>query len=248
MRLSRFALVIVMTACERQPTPIELLDDQLVLHSMLVAGDNIAAVLLTRARSTNGVYDEQISDPATGARVMLSYGTTTLMLLPQSDTLNRCVTYQSQIDFFGRGEDPQKDAYLRPGCYVARVPGRIQGGMGYTLHATIAGEGAITGTTMVPSQPLIRTPGYDAILPVHSPQANVPHLPVAWSMSANTSHSTVGLLLNRQECRATLMATEVELSLQLLAGVHSDSGDRPRFSQYCCASSRLWYDRHGQSL
>ena len=205
MRRLWWLLAVMLVACEPQPTPIELLDDQVQLNSMLVAGDTMVAVLITRARSVNS-WEQQVSHPVTGATVTLRDGNNVVALVPQSDTLVRCVTYRIDTGFgFGNSGDPVRDAVLRPGCYVARVPGGIRHGATYALHATVPGPGLITGSATVPESPAIRSPESGATLAIpQSGSGTAPVTPLAWNVSATPAHTMIGLRLSRAECYGTL--------------------------------------------
>jgi hypothetical protein len=226
MRQLGIALLCSLAACEPAPTPIELVNEQIQLHAMLVAGDSIAAVLLTRAKPTD-VFEALISHPVTGAQVTLSDGSTTFTLSPETRSINRCVTYNLQSAFgLTSSYDSSRNATLRSGCYVGAIVGNVRPGVTYSLAATLPGEGTVHGRTTVPEAPLIRSPLKGATLPLRSnrnPSTQV--VSVAWTMPANAEHTEIALTLLRTECRGGLASTNEDFGSTRLVVPHLDSVD-----------------------
>ena len=76
-------------ACEREPTPIELLGDQVVLNSVINAGAAQAAVLLVRVVPDSNFGNQSVARPLPGATVILSDGSNS-STLPPNRTPGRC--------------------------------------------------------------------------------------------------------------------------------------------------------------
>jgi hypothetical protein len=175
MRALLFA-VSGLAACEREPTPIEFLDDQIVLQSVITAGETQPAVLLLRMDPATNVNQSVAPLPGVpGATVMLSDGTTSFALGPNTAS-GRC-NYQ-----FMSGS-PQ-DIALAAGCYTGSVAGGVRAGATYTLDVLLPDGRRIHGSTVVPAlPPAIRSPASGDTLHAGPPASDIDPTPilVSWT-------------------------------------------------------------------
>jgi hypothetical protein len=185
--MARRALLLaigLLMGCQREPTPLGLTGEQLMVHSVLVGGSNIAEVYVTRALP-NVVFDPSnpagtvYSRPVAGAVVRLIRGATTLMLSEAPAGFPPC----SSVSF---GADPTTRT-IEPGCYAAAVPGGILAGERYLLQISLNG-GAVQGELVVPAAPTVLSPSpntrYGAPLGDQFIQTPVVIIPVHFSLGA----------------------------------------------------------------
>ena len=143
------AVCTALAGCDlqRAPTPLEFTQEQVTVHSMLVAGADSAAVLLTRVLP--GPQANPRSRPLEGAAVRIVAGRDTLHLLPQGHGADACN---------GGGHYGRIEHHLGPGCYMAAVPGGVGAGESYELIVDLPGGGRIHGTATVPDVPVLMSP------------------------------------------------------------------------------------------
>lgn len=184
-------LVAALGGCElmREPTPLDAVPELIAVHAILVAGQETASVLVTRANP----HDPALTwaDPVPDASVRLIRGEQSIELVPGGDCEQR---------FGVPGE-----ADLSAGCYTGAVPGGIVVGARYGLEATLPGGGTITGATTVPEPPTLVAPAPGAeiemrVLPELEPAPFV----ATWRADPPNRRMEVGLLADRQECVAML--------------------------------------------
>lgn len=172
------ALVLLsLTACElvRDPMAVPLTEDRVSVHSVLMAGDTTARVLLSLVPATADPFDPFALPqwiPVTNAHVRLTRGADTLVLTVDSDTtVNAC--------FGGPMYNQTPARELREGCYTAPVPDGIAGGAEFGLLIDLPGRGRVVGNTIIPVPPAILQPQSGATLP--QAQGGEPTFPVEWS-------------------------------------------------------------------
>jgi hypothetical protein len=159
-------------ACEREPTPIEGLGDQVVLNSVINAGAAQAAVLLVRVVPDSNYRNQSVARPLPGAVVTLSDGTNS-STLPPNRTPGRC-SYQ----VYGG----QQDSALVGGCYAGPVTGGVRAGVTYSLDVQLPDGKRIHGTTTVPAPPNLRSPASGTTLQIAGPpDFNPPPMLVNWT-------------------------------------------------------------------
>ncbi|MGH7468319.1 MAG: DUF4249 family protein, partial [Longimicrobiales bacterium] len=132
-----------LAACEREPTAIESLGEQVVLNSVINAGATQAAVLLVRVVPNANFSNQSVARPLPGATVTLSDGTNSFALQPNR-VPGRC-SYQLNGGL--------QDSALVGGCYTGSVAGGVRAGATYSLDVQLPDGKRIHGTTTVPASP-----------------------------------------------------------------------------------------------
>ena len=170
MRALLFALVTV-AACEREPTPIEMLGDRVVLQSVITAGETQSAVLLLRMNPNTNTGQSLAPLPGIpGATVTLSDGTNSFALRP-NPVNNRCNNQNTP--------GSPRDSALAAGCYTGSVAGGVRAGATYTLDVQLPDGKRIHGTTVVPAlPPVIRSPASGDTLRAGPPASDINPTPV----------------------------------------------------------------------
>ena len=154
-RLAFLLACIGLAACEREPTALRFEDEQLMVHSVLVAGSDTVKVLVTRT------VPEPIPDPnapsgfpsvrpVSGAEVRLLFDGTTVSLQEAPAGFSSCL---SAVPFAVIRADA-----IGPGCYAAAVPGGIRPEQQYGLEVRLASGERVQGSTQVPAAPAITAP------------------------------------------------------------------------------------------
>lgn len=161
-RIATLLLAVTLSGCSREPTPLGLTGEQLMVHSLLVAGADTAQVLVTRTLPSPEIDPAAIggyvySRPVSAADVRLISGETTLQLREAPEGFSPCFS-QFQVRV------PRVDS-IKPGCYSGVLPTRIQAGERYRLEVRANG-GMIQGATEVPRLPEIGSPEPGARFPV----------------------------------------------------------------------------------
>ena len=196
MRPLLFALLGV-AACEREPTPIELTGDQVVLHSVITAGQTQAAVLLARVVPSTNYNSPSSAFPMTGipgATVTLSDGTNSIALQP-NPVGNRCNNQWTS-------GSPQ-DVSLAAGCYTGSVAGGVRAGATYSLDVQLPDGKRIHGTTVVPAlPPVIRSPASGATLRAGPPASDINPIavPVNWTTAVPAPLVQLTMLVPNLPC------------------------------------------------
>lgn len=165
------ALLAAGCGFQREPTPIELTGEQLIVHSVLEAGSDTVAVLLTRLNPRT-LFIDQGSRPLSGANVRIFSGADTVRLAEAPAGFPSCVW---EVDFGASG----LSSTAGPGCYAAVVPGGIRAGQRYGLLVTLSGGGEIRGEAAVPEavSMLRPVPGTHVEIPT---RRAVVQIPVKW--------------------------------------------------------------------
>lgn len=124
--------------------------DQLLVHAVLRAGSDSAAVWVSRV----GV--ESVGIPVTGAQVRLggSAGEAVLREVPQGSAPCAAVAVI-----------PDQFHGVPGGCYAARVPGGVRPGAEYQLDVQLPTGQRARGRTVVPLPPVVQAPAEGLRLP-----------------------------------------------------------------------------------
>jgi hypothetical protein len=144
------ALLLVAAGCQPAPTELRFADDQVVLHSVLLAGADAAAVVIMRME--RGAEDDRFSRlPVHGAVVQLIAGADTISLVAHANAPD------CELLIWMSAEP------VAAACYAAPVPGGIRAGDRYKLRVRLPDGRMITGATTVPALPVLVEPGTDAV-------------------------------------------------------------------------------------
>ncbi|MGH7555814.1 MAG: hypothetical protein ACREMQ_22665, partial [Longimicrobiales bacterium] len=117
------AQAAMLTGCElvRDPTPLEVTIERVAVHSVLVAGDTQAVVMLTRIPAARRGQPIRVL-PVTNASVRIT-GAGRTASLRATGQWRDCLQ-----EFGGVFAEPET---LKDGCYVGIVPGGIVAGEVY---------------------------------------------------------------------------------------------------------------------
>lgn len=190
-RLVILTLALLAAGCEfiREPTPLGLTGEQVMVHSLLVAKSETVHVLLTRVRPGSGTSDPS-TRPLSGADVRIVNGGDTLRLREAPPGFPPCFSPS-------RFAEPRVDS-IGPGCYAAVIPGGIRADGRYELRVSLAGGEPIRGVADVPGEPLIEAPEADARFRVRFGEADfnqgVVNVPVRWGVSAGVAGVELNLV------------------------------------------------------
>jgi hypothetical protein len=203
---------------ERPATPWEPMDEEISVHSVLLAGTDTASVLLTRVRWSYQTWDEPYSTPLAGATVRLITGRDTLRLLPQSGEGDRC-TAPSLSPWQRLGD-------MRAGCYLAAVPGGVRAGGRYELVIDLPDGGAIRGSAVVPEVPVILAPEGGTVFKVRwgfEPGGSASPVVVRWAGVERDQNIELAIAPVRRECSAGLQQASENSGLHWLTVLGVDS-------------------------
>lgn len=141
-------LLLLVSGCQREPTRIELPEDEIIVLSMLEAGADTVRMLLLR-----GGYDQRSGtpqiEPIVGAEPELSRDGQRALLEPAP----RGVLCVAAHPGFVVGGEPAQE-----GCYVAALPGGVRAAARYGLRALLPDGAVVTGGAKVPEPPEVLTP------------------------------------------------------------------------------------------
>lgn len=168
--MSRWKLLLAFCAplasgCEfvHPPTELPVDEEPVVVHSVLSAGSDRAAVLIVRLGPEEPVlgrtyeYDPGL-EPVSGAEVRLISRVDTLLLTEAPAGFPTCFSGYNSAG----GARPATD-----GCYAARVPGGIRSGTRYQLRIRLPDGTQVLGETVPPAQleVLDPQPGHVFVVP-----------------------------------------------------------------------------------
>jgi hypothetical protein len=148
-----FALLAlaVLFGCTREPTPISLTGEQLMVHSLMLAGSDTVQVHVARALS-DPIRDPDLpggfdfSRPVSSADVRLIVGQSTIALREAPAGFAPCTP--------ARQSAPQEAVQAEAGCYAALVPGGIRPNVPYRLEIRMGAAGSADGHAVVPEAPV----------------------------------------------------------------------------------------------
>lgn len=149
------------------------LEQRVVVHSVLQAGADTVAVLLTRTPRHFSPGPADSFTPLTGALVRLIAGEDTLYLTEQSATGNRCAT-----------SDGGPVGEMGTGCYLGALAGGVRAGESYELVVEHPAHDIIHGRATVPTPPAILEPVALTTIEVGANSAigeRLGPLPIRWS-------------------------------------------------------------------
>lgn len=147
------ALTLSLTGCLRDPDPLELDDNAITVHALLVAESDSALVWITRAKNPYLNPPPVVSGPywgdapyrgVSGAEVRVISGSDTTWLIEGSD--RPCTGTGGESE--GQGA----------GCYRASLPAPVLSGATYALDIRLADGTRITGETVPPEAIAISAP------------------------------------------------------------------------------------------
>lgn len=161
-------------ACDlSRPVAFPPLEEQVVLTSVLLAGDTLARVLLQTAsavRSPGTAPPFSDFAPLTGATVRLIDGVDTVSLTPPAAGAdNPC--YSASV---------HEEQEMLPGCYVGVVQRAFASGETYELIADLPGRGPVHGRTTIPAVPVIHAPSANAAIPFAESAADAAAIRIEW--------------------------------------------------------------------
>jgi hypothetical protein len=131
------------------------LEDQVSVHSVLVAGADTVMVVLTHTPRSPDQYGYRRTQPLYGATVRISSEEDTLLLVEQDETGSRCLWHELPPEH-----------WRRVGCYLAAIPGGVRAGATYELAIDTHGHGTIHGRATVPSAPTLLEPAENSAITI----------------------------------------------------------------------------------
>lgn len=195
LRFASAALCFMLFACMREPTLVELSEQNVVVHAVLIGGSDSAKVLITRPQTTSvfggpiGVANADVRLVTAGLNMPLSAG-------------GEC---------FSMPGFPLGAPGTNTGCYVAAVPGGIVYGATYELEIVVPGRPAIRGSTRIPETPVIQSPAPNAEI-VFSGQGNAgPTVEMTWSVGESDAPVFVHLAVDANDCALAFRVDEFGL-------------------------------------
>lgn len=150
--LPLLAAALAAAACEAAPTDLGAGEPDVVVHAILHAGSDTAAVLLTRAPFARTPENLNLRlDRLRGAQVRVLDGARAVVLPEAPAGFPDCIR-EPEMELFG-GTPP-----AREGCHAARLPEAVRSGRRYELRVELPGGASLTGAATVPSPPAILAP------------------------------------------------------------------------------------------
>lgn len=159
-------LTCLATGCDlvREPTPLELTGEEVLVHSLLLAGSDTVSVYLTRSRPGRGTPAPNIQ-PIAGAEVRIIGPAGSIRLNEDPPGLPRCFIQNT-------GLQPA----TQPGCYGALLPGGVKPGARYELQIALPGGGTIEGIAVVPQPLVILAPEHQHRILAETPTSARPEI------------------------------------------------------------------------
>lgn len=154
MRIAALALglPLLLAACQQDLLRVELPSAEIVVHAVLMAGDTLAAVSVSRVTPGSEPGAPASVEPVRGARLVLRTPGGEVRLdeesLQQVCDMTRWPALRT----------------TRSGCYVASVAGGILPGHRYHLRGDLSDGDLFTGVANVPHPPVIEQPGEGSIV------------------------------------------------------------------------------------
>jgi len=189
-------LLLLLTACEREPTTLDVSYGQTLVHAMLSAGDSLAAVLITTsAPGPENVWLKITEKPVSGARVQLESLSGRVELV-NAATDDACTGFPPSLT-----ENPD----LAEGCYLGVVAGGIQPGVRYTLAIDLPSGRKVTGATTVPFPPSFTAPAAGAQIMTGGTQGGQEPTHVRWAGTDKAPYVTlVAGIVDEPACNVQL--------------------------------------------
>ncbi len=187
-RIAAAALLLAGAGCSflREPSPIEALGENTVVHAVLVTGADTVQVLVIRAGPGRApVTGENVTvRPVIGADVRLGGGAGDVRLTESAPCY-------SGHDYSGR---VPKEQLGTAGCYTAVLPGGVRAGAAYTLRVGLPGGGTVEGQATARPALSIRDPQPGARLHVGPPSEKLQTIAVRLSGVEDAAALTVDFL------------------------------------------------------
>ena len=162
-RIAPAALLLAAAGCSflREPSPIEALGENAVVHAVLVTGVDTVQVLVVRVGpGSNPATGESVTvRPIVGADVRLAAGAGDVRLTESAPCY-------SAFDHSGRVPNEQLQT---AGCYTAVLPGGVRPGTAYGLRVGLPGGGILEGEATARAALSIRDPLSGARLHLRPP-------------------------------------------------------------------------------
>jgi hypothetical protein len=172
MRRVWLAICLLSAGCVRDPVTLQLDQESLSVHSVLVAGEDRAAVLVTLVRASDQFGFGAAARPVTNATVRLTADGQTYQLVANQASRSACMArYQ------GSSLPPE----IAQGCYAATVPGGLRSGVTYDLEIDAGERGLVRGRTVLPNVPQFLTPAPNTRIRLDGFNPAAPPTTVRWS-------------------------------------------------------------------
>ena len=225
LRQLALCLAVTTAACERAPTVVELSDEHILVHSVLLGGTDSVTVIVARANVDDAMFDQR-PHAVTNATVSIRTG--------------------DQVIFLQRGASCLRTPLSAPGdslpfegCYSAVVPGGIRHNTRYDLEISVPGHALITGTTVVPQAISVIQPQRGQRIVVSENRTDSAAFASSWSGATGES-VRVQIVAHAPNCEIVLQREDDEsfgAELILRAGATESPSLIPRRIS-CIASPR----------
>jgi hypothetical protein len=176
------------------------LEDQVSVHSVLVAGADTVMVVLTRTPPSLGPYEYASPQPLYGATVRISSDGETLLLVEQDGMGARCLP---------RSITPHYGSQV--GCYLAAIPGGVRAGETYELTIETHGYGTIQGRATVPSAPALLEPVAHSTITIGTEfpwSDRLDPVPVSWGAVEPDHRLELTLRTKAEECSVAMEVSQ----------------------------------------
>lgn len=187
-RIAAAALLLAGAGCSflRDPSPIEALGENTVVHAVLMTGADTVQVLVVRVGpGSNPNTGENVTvRPLVGADVRLNAGAGDVRLAESAPCY-------SEYEFGGGAPGGQPRT---AGCYTAVLPGGVRPGAAYSLRVGLPGGGTIEGQATARPALTVREPQPGARLHVRPLGENPRTLAVRVSGAEGSAAADVDFL------------------------------------------------------
>lgn len=195
---------IMFVACEPAPTDVDVPDQAVTVHAMLIGGDDSVTVVVARPSAESDFVFEG-PQAVTDAVVRLRSGTQQIVLANRG----RCLVLSSALT----GQPAQFD-----GCYTAQIPGGVRNGERYELEVEVPGEPLITGVTVVPPAFTLLTPAAGDTIDVRvGAQDGFKPFTISWTGIEATHTVRLQIVTDRVNCAVYLSRpAELDFGFEIL--------------------------------
>jgi hypothetical protein len=185
--------LLPIAACEFLRDPVLLqFEEQLAVHAVLLSGDTIAEVLVTRTNAGDSAF---VIRGVPDAQVRLVSGSTSLTLTVKPGS--NCFSHE----FLG---DPGL-LEINRGCYSAHIPGGLRAGTTWQLLVDAGSLGNATGSATLPEAPAFSLPVAGARLASEGGfLGGSPTFTIRWSGVPRTRLAELDVAVPSRECSAYL--------------------------------------------